>query len=392
MEGLYDPTDPETQRNPFPIYRRLRDEHPLHHVASRDFWVLSRFEDVFAAARDTETFSSEQGLTFEPDEIAKLGLAPTIVMMDPPKQTAFRRLVSAGFTPRRVAALEKPIREFVVERVERIRAAGEADLIAELAGPLPTFVVAHFLGVPTHDRDRFDDWSSAIVQASALGSVLGTASDAVADLYRYFTGLIAERAERPGQDMISVLLRSEVEGERLTVPDVLGFCFVMIAGGNDTTTGLLGGAAALLTANPAQRRRLIDEPERIRDAVVEFLRLTSPVQGLSRTTTRDVKFHGRTVPAGKKIHLLYGSANRDPREFGPTAEELDVTRRIPRHVAFGSGAHFCMGSVVARMQARIALEELLRRMPDFVVDEAGGRYAPGPFVRRFESLPIRATA
>lgn len=391
-DELYDPLDPETQRNPFPIYQRLRDEDPVHHVASRNFWALSRFEDVYAAARDTETFSSAQGLTFEEDEIAKLGLAPTIVMMDPPRQIALRRLVSRGFTPRRVAELEGPIREFVVERVERMRAAGEADLIRELAGPLPTFVVACFLGVPVEDRPRFDAWSHAIVHANALGNVLTSAADAVADLYRYFGGLIKERRVRPQDDMISALLASDVDGEQLTDAEILGFCFVMIAGGNDTTTGLVGGAAALLTECHDQRQRLIEDPQRIQNAVEEFLRLTSPVQGLSRTTTREVTLRGRTLPAGRKVHLLYGSANRDPREFGPTAERLDITRKIARHLAFSSGPHFCMGAAVARLQGRVAIEELLARMPDFAVDEAAGRYAPGPFVRRFEYLPIQTRA
>jgi cytochrome P450 len=388
-EELYDPLDPETQRNPFPVYQRLRDEDPVHLVVSRGFWALSRFEDVYAAARDTETFSSAQGLTFEEDEIARLGLAPTIVMMDPPRQTALRRLVSRGFTPRRVAELEAPIREFVVERVERMRAAGEADFIRELAGPLPTFVVAHFLGVPAEDRPRFDEWSNAIVQANALGSVLTSAADAVADLYRYFGGLIEERRARPQDDMISVLIASDLDGEQLTDAEILGFCFVMIAGGNDTTTGLVGGAAALLTQRRDQRQLLIEAPERIRTAVEEFLRLPSPVHGLSRTTTREVTLRGR---AGRKVHLLYGSANRDPREFGPTAEQLDVTRKVARHVAFGSGPHFCMGAAVARLQGRVAIEELLTRMPEFAVDAAAGRYAPGPFVRRFEVLPIQARA
>lgn len=387
---LYDPFDPATQDDPFAVYRRLRDEDPVHCVTSRGFWVLSRFENVNAAARDTQTFSSAQGLTFEEDEIARLGLAPTIVMMDPPRQTALRALVSRGFTPRRIASLEPPIRRFVVERVERMREAGDSDFIVELAGPLPTLVVAHFLGVPVEDHGRFDGWSNAIVQANARGSVLGHAKDAVADLYRYFAGLIETRRRQPRDDMISILLEAEVGGECLSVAEILGFCFVMIAGGNDTTTGLLGGAAALLTRYRDQRRILLDEPARIIGAIEEFLRLTSPVQGLSRTTTRDVELHGRSIPAGRKVHLLYGSANRDPREFGPRSEELDVTRRIARHLAFGSGPHFCMGAAVARLQGRIALEELLARMPDFSVDEAAGRYAPGPFVRRFEQLRIHA--
>ncbi len=369
MELLYDPVAPATMRSPFSIYRRLRDEAPVHYVEERGFWVLSRFED---------------------DEIAKLGLAPTIVMMDPPRQRVLRALVSRGFTPRRVADLEAPIRAFVVERLGRLLAAGEGDLIGALAGPLPTFAVAYFLGVPEDDRDRFDGWSHAIVEANAQGSVIHHAAAAIGDLYRYFTQIIEARERDPRDDMISVLIGSEVDGERLSVQEILGFCFVMIAGGNDTTTGLIGGAAELLTERRDQRQLLMADPSRIAPALDEFLRLTSPVQGLCRTTTREVKVRDSVIPEGRKVHLLYAAANRDVREFGPTADELDVLRTVRRHLAFSSGPHFCLGSHVARLQAQIVLEELLTRMPEFVVDADAGRYAPGAFVRRFEYLPIRA--
>ncbi len=385
---LYDPFDPATQRDPFPIYRRLRDEDPVHFVADRGFWVLSRFEDVFRAVRDPETFSSAQGLTFEENEIVKLGLAPNIVMMDPPRQTIFRRLVSAAFTPRQVTNLEPVVRAFVRARIERMALAGEADFIAELAGPLPTLVVGTYLGVPEADQPRFDSWSNAIVQANAAGSVF-EAGAAIADLYRYFAGLIEYRRTHPADDMLSTLLAAEVDGERLTTDEILGFCFVMIAGGNDTTTGLLGGAAVLLTDHPDQRARLLADRRLIGDAVEEFLRLTSPVQGLCRTTTRDVTIHATTIPAGRKVHLLYAAANRDPREFGSNAEELDVTRQINRSLTFGHGPHYCLGAAAARLQGRVTLEELLLQFPDFAADYEHARYAPGPFVRRFESLPIR---
>ncbi len=385
---LYDPFDPATQRDPFPIYRRLRDEDPVHFVAGRGFWVLSRFDDVFRAVRDPETFSSAQGLTFEENEIVKLGLAPNIVMMDPPRQTIFRRLVSAAFTPRQVTNLEPVVRAFVRDRIGRIAEAGEADFIAELAGPLPTLVVGTYLGVPEADQARFDSWSNAIVQANAAGSVFD-ASAAIADLYRYFAELIEYRRAHPADDMLSTLLAGEVDGERLTTDEILGFCFVMIAGGNDTTTGLLGGAAVLLTDHPGERARLLADRRLIGDAVEELLRLTSPVQGLCRTTTRDVTIHATTIPAGRKVHLLYGAANRDPREFGSNAEELDVTRQITRILTFGHGPHYCLGAAAARLQGRVALEELLLRFPDFAADRERARYAPGPFVRRFESLPIR---
>jgi cytochrome P450 family 130 len=382
----YDPRDPDTQRDPYPMYQRLREEDPVH-LTSFGFWVLSRFEDVFQAALDTTTFSSAQGLTFEDDEIASLGLKPTLVMMDRPRHTTFRRLISRGFTPRRVAELEPVLRAFVESRVAMLAEAGEADFVEVLAGPLPTLVVATYLGVPEGDRAQFGSWSNAIVQANAT-SLVSDAVEAVTGLYAYFTELIDFRRQHPGDDMLSDLVEARVDGHPLDVDEILGYCFVMIAGGNDTATGLLGGSAVELTEHPAQRAALLRDPGLLPAALEELLRMTSPVQGLSRTATRDVTLHGETIQAGKKVHLLYGSANRDRREFGPNADELDVTRSFRRMLTFGNGPHHCIGAAAARLQARIVLEELLRVVPDFAVDGSRGRLAPGPFVRRYESLPM----
>jgi len=386
---VYDPVDPDLWRDPYPVYRRLRDENPLHYVPDRRFWVLSRFEDVFAAVNDSTTFSSARGLTFEEDEIVKLGLAPTLVMMDRPAHTAYRRLVNLLFTPRRVAELEPAVRAFVRGAVGRLADAGGGDLVAELAGPLPALVVAHYLGVPETDRGRFGRWSSAIVSANASGNVL-SAKEALGELYGYFTDLLAVRRRSPGDDMLSVLARSEIDGRPLEVDEVLGFCFVMIAGGNDTASGLISGAAAALTEHRGQRRRLVDDPGLVPGAVEELLRYVSPVQGLSRTTTRGVHLHGVSVPSGAKVHLLFGSANRDEREFGPDAARLDVGRRARRMLAFSGGPHHCLGAAAARLQGRVVVEELLASIPEFEADLTGGRYAPGPFTRRFERLPIAA--
>jgi cytochrome P450 family 130 len=384
---VYDPLDAETQRDPYPVYRRLREEDPVHR-APLGFWALSRFEDIFQATLDAATFSSAEGLTFGENEIVTLGLKPTLVMMDRPEHTTFRRLISRGFTPRKVAELEPALRAFVRTRVEMLAESGEADFIETLAGPLPTLVVAMYLGVPENDRARFDTWSNAIVQANATGNTVRDAGDAVAGLYGYFTDLIEWRRRHRGDDMLSDLVEAEVDGVPLALDEILGYCFVMIAGGNDTASGLLSGSVVALTEHPDQRRLLLDDPGLIPGAVEELLRMTTPVQGLSRTTTREVELHGRRIAAGSKVHLLYGSGNRDPREFGPTADDLDVTRRFRRMLTFGNGPHHCIGAVAARLQARVALEELLRVVPAFEVDPSRGRFAPGPFVRRYESLPI----
>lgn len=383
---LYQPFGRDTWRDPFTVYRRLRDEDPVH-KSPHGFWVLTRFQHVLDAVKDTATFSSASGLTFQ-NEREALHIPPTIVMMDPPDHTRYRRLVDRGFTPRRTTELEPELRRVVIERIEKLKNAGGGDFVAAVARPIPSWVVAHYLGVPEEDRHRFEDWTQAFVQANAMGHGAGI-GEALADLVGYFSELVERRRREPGDDVISVLLRADEEGSGIGLEGILGYAFVMIAGGNDTTTGLLAGAAELLTKNPAQKRRLLADPSLIPNAVEEFLRLTTPVQGLCRVATRNVTIDGGpTIEADERVLLCYAAANRDPREFGPHAEELDVGRHIVRHLAFSIGAHFCLGAAAARLQGRIVLEELLARCPDFAVDAEGGVFADGAFTRRYETLPI----
>ena len=393
-QPIFELREAESWRDPFPMYRALRDHDPLHHVEQGDYWVLSRFRDVFDAAIDFETFSSAEGLTHQYGEREALGVenAP-IVMLDPPEHTELRKLVSSGFTPRRVSDIEGDVRAFVRERIERIRGLADCDIVKELIGPLPSFVVAHYLGVPQSDRALFDRWTDAIVAANAAGDLAG-AGAAVVELYEYFSGLIELRRTEPGDDMVSALVAARIGEEKedeVPLIKILGFAFTMITGGNDTTTGLLGGALDLLTRYPDQRRLLIDDPSRIPAAVEEYLRYLSPVQGLARTVTRDVEMHGKVIPCGKKVMLLYGSANHDDREFGSSAGQCDVTRRFRHMLSFSYGPHHCIGAAAARLQARVTLEELLKLCPDFVADGEKGRYATGHFVRRHEELPFRTT-
>jgi cytochrome P450 len=397
--------DADTWPNPWPMYAALRDHDPVHHVVpadnpDRDYWVLSRHSDVWEAARDNETFSSAQGLTVNYGELEIIGLQdnPPFVMQDPPVHTEFRKLVSRGFTPRQVRAVEPAVREFVVERIERLRANGGGDIVAELFKPLPSMVVAHYLGVPEADRTQFDRWTEAIVAANTTseGITGATASvgDAVGSMMGYFSELIERRRREPGDDTISHLVAAGVgaDGDIQGTLSVLAFTFTMVTGGNDTTTGMLGGSVQLMHQRPDQRRLLVDDPDLISDAVDEFLRLTSPVQGLARTATRDVTIGDTTIPAGRRVLLLYGSANRDEREYGPDAAELDVRRRPRNIMTFSHGAHFCLGAAAARMQSRIALTELLARCPDFEVDESGIVWAGGSYVRRPLSVPLRVTS
>jgi len=371
------------------MYAALRAHDPVHHVVDGDYWVLSRFDDVFAASRDHTTFSSAQGLTFNYGDMAQAGLEAVrpIVMLDPPEHTGFRRLVGRGFTPRQVDEIEPDVRDFVVSRIERLREQGSGDVVVDLFKPLPSMVVAHYLGVPKADRVRFDGWTEAIVAATAAGDPLG-APKAVGELFAYFTDLIELRRSDPGEDTISQLVGTGADDA--SVLQTLGFAFTMVTGGNDTTTGLLGGAAELLTARPDQRQLLIDDPSMIRAAVEELLRLTTPVQGLARTTTSAVEIGGKTIPTDRKVMLLFAAANRDADRFGADAETLDVARDPHPILSFGYGAHHCLGAAAARLQARVTLEELLARCPRFRVDADRGWFAPGHFVRRYQSLPFDA--
>ncbi len=392
LTANFEPRGGEAWRNPYPMYKALRDHDPLHHVADNgqgeDFWVLSRFDDVSAAASDPETYSSASGLSMSYGEKERIGLESPIVMMDPPEHTALRKLAIQMFAPAQVRKLEAMIREFIVERVERLRESGKGDIMEVLFKPLPSMVVAHFLGVPLEDRELFDRWTDAIVAANAGGDVR-QARDAVTEMNMYFAGLVQKRMQSPGDDFVSALVHGRMpDGERVSMPRLLGTCFTLVTGGNDTTSGLLGVACELLTRHPQQRALLLEDDKRIKKGLEEFLRLASPVQGLCRTVTRDVEIHGRTIREGRKVLLLYASANRDEREFGDDAGELDVTRKFKRHLSFSVGPHSCMGSAAARLQSQIAIEELLSRCPNFSVDFEAGAFAPGPYVRRYESLPF----
>lgn len=392
----------DTWPNPWPMYRALRDHDPVHRVVppkhpEDDYYVLSRHADVWAAARDHETFSSAQGLTVNYGDLEMIGLQdnPPFVMQDPPVHTEFRKLVSRGFTPRQVEAAEPKVREFVVERIEGLRSNGGGDIVTELFKPLPSMVVAHYLGVPEEDWVQFDGWTQAIVAANTaeggVGAALETVGDAVGSMMAYFTGLVQRRRTDPEDDTISHLVAAGVgaDGDISGTLSILAFTFTMVTGGNDTVTGMLGGSMPLLDQRPDQRELLVANPDRIPDAVEELLRLTSPVQGLARTVTHDVTIGETTIPAGRRVLLLYGSANRDERQYGPDAAELDVNR-CPRNIlTFSHGAHHCLGAAAARMQSRVALTELLSRCPEFEVDEPGIEWAGGSYVRRPLSVPIR---
>ena len=394
-DPIYDPFSPALIADPYPFYERLREEHPVYYNERMDFYVLSRYDDIYRALRKPQIFSSAQGLTPVKDEIAQLGLPPTFIMMDPPDHTRLRRLITKAFTPDTVKALDPTIREFVVGRVEAMKAKASdgvaVDLIEEIASPLPTMVVADILGVPPEDREKFDPWSDAITSASADFTLdVQNAVDAVQGLVTYFGAMCQARRANPTGDMITKLTQAEIDGDTLTDWDILGFCFVMIAGGNDTTSNFIGNSTEQLDKYPDQRREMIENPACIPNATEELLRIESVVQGLSRTTTQEVEYYGTTIPAGSKVHNLYASGNRDPRHWGDNADELDIHREVDKHLSFAQGPHFCIGAHVARLMIRIYFEEMGARIGEsYEVDWDNAERRKSGFTRGYTKLPIR---
>ena len=385
----YDPFDPLVQDDPYPTYRRLRDHAPVYRCEHRKTWVLSRYDDVEAALLDPVTFSSAQGIfpTRKPGAAAQM-LFPMMIMMDAPRHTQMRTLVGRVFTPRRIAALEDGVRTMTRELVDGASTRRSCDLTAQLAGPLPAMVIADLLGVPREDRDEFRRWSSTLVQSDPeQRESIRPGMEAAAALYGYLETFVADRRRAPREDLISALVHAQVDGQGLNDEELLGFCFLLLVAGHETTTNLLGNAAVVLAQHPDARTRLAADSSLIPAALEELLRYDSPVQGLARTLTRDVELHGQHLPAGDTVLVLFGAANRDDRAF-PDPDTFDIDRRPERQVAFGRGIHFCLGASLARLEARVVLEELLRRIPDWDIDLANAsRVRSGP-LRGYTSLPI----
>jgi hypothetical protein len=264
---VYDPEDEATQRDPYPAYRRLRDECPVYHQPRLGFWALSRFEDVHDAVLDHDRFCSRQGLTWDPRAAEQAGVLPMMVTTDPPRHTRLRQLINRGFTPRHVARLEPAVRALVAGGVDRLRAAGGGDLVSDLAAPLPAAVIGLLLGVPAGDRARFHGWATAVVTGTSGAAFHADHHRAVRELYAYFGALVGQRRRDPADDLLGTLVGAEVDGARLTDEDVLGFCFNIVAGGIETTTNLVASGMVLLEEHPAAARRLAAEPSRIPAAV-----------------------------------------------------------------------------------------------------------------------------
>lgn len=385
----YDPFDATIIDDPYPVYRALRDEEPLYHAAQSDTWVLSRHADVQTALLDPASYSSVDGVFPKPPGSNFVqSLLPMMVLMDPPRHNQLRALVSRAFTPRRIAALNDGIEQLAQDLFGRLDGgAGSADFMADFAAVLPAMVIADLLGIPREDRDEFRKWSTVLVEADPTRGQTADALSAMALMYNYFTDFLADRRRSPREDLMSALVSAEIDGVRLTDEELLGFCALLLLAGTETTTNLLGNTAVVLAQHPDSRRRLAGDPTLIGPAIEEMLRYDSPVQGLCRILTRDITLHDTTMSAGESVLLLFGSANRDERVF-PDPDVFDIDRKPEHQVAFGKGIHFCLGAALARMEARIALTALLKRMPNWDVDlDSARRLRSGP-IRGYASLPI----
>jgi cytochrome P450 len=375
----YDPLSDAFRRDRESVYRRLRDEAPVYLDPAGRFAALSRFEDVRAAAVDWTTFSA---VTAE----AKI-LRPIINDMDPPLHSNRRANLSRAFTPKRVADLEPRLRKIARSLVEPFVSRGTCDLVAEFAALFPSQVIGELIGIPD---ELLAECRSITDSVMRIEGPEGNASP-VERADTIFGALVAERRQSPGADLVSALLAVGGHGgEPLSDDEILGFCYLLLVGGNDTTTNLIGNGMYLLARHREQRAALVGEPALIPQAVEEMLRREPPTQTSARQTTRDVALHGVTIPADSRVLLMWGAANLDEREF-PDPETFDIRRSPERHLSLGHGAHFCMGAALARLEARVAFEELLASLPEFEIVTEPERIRSA-WAWGFESLRIRFDA
>lgn len=387
MDLEYDPYSYELDVDPYPLYRRMQDEAPVYRNERLDFYALTRFQDCLDALLDWQTYSSAQGTVLELMGHAELA-GSLIIFMDPPKQTRYRNLVSKAFTPARIRALEGRIREIAVRYLDALVGRPRFDAVREFTAKLPMDVISSMLGIPPEDRDTVRGWSNEVLHRDA-GNPMPTRRgiEAMGRMQAYFADQLAARRRRPTDDMIGVLLQAEIEGERLSDAEIIGFFNLLATAGNETVTKLLATAFYWLDRFPDQRRALLEDRSLVPNAVEELLRFDPPSQYQGRVLRRDVTLHGVTMPEGARVLIVNGASGRDPRRF-PDPGRLDVRREIDLHLGFGYGRHICLGASLARLESRVALEEFLRRFPDYSVPADGIERIHSSNVRGFGGLVI----
>jgi cholest-4-en-3-one 26-monooxygenase len=356
------------------------------------FWVVTKYDDVAAVSKDARTFCSSRGTNIFQVTEEQLGQLQSFMLnMDPPAHSKYRRLVSQGFTPRQIARLETHVRELTARIVDAVAAKGECDFVTEIAAELPLQVIAEFLGVPQEDRHKVFDWSNRLIgfDDPEFQASQDDGRQAAMEMYMYANQLATERRQQPRDDLVSMLMHGEVDGERLTEMEFDTFFLLLAVAGNETTRNLISGGMLALIEHPDQRDRLLADPTLLPTAVEEMLRWVSPVMHFRRTATRDTELHGQKIAAGDKVVVFYPSANRDEDVF-PRADHFDVGRTPNEHLAFGIGEHFCLGSNLARLEIRLMFEELLTRLPDIQLAGPVHRLRSN-FINGIKRMPVRFT-
>lgn len=383
-EMYWDPFDPALRKDPYPLWKRLRDEQPLYHNDRYDFWVLSRYADVEAAHKDHQTFSSAHNTTIEmmtPEPNVDTGM---FIGLDPPTHTRYRGLVSRAFTPRRVAGIADDIRSIATELLDRHVGSGRFDYVQDFAAIFPPTVISTLLGVPPSDRDWLRHQVDLIFHIEpGVGMMNDVSRRAGLEVRDYILAQVEERRSSPREDLFTVL--AEADFPRRDIPAEFGT--MLFAAGSETVARLLGWAVAVLERRPDQRAELRVDPTLIPNAVEELLRYEAPSPVQARWTTAPVELHGRTIPKDSKVVLLTGSAGRDERKY-PEPDRFDIHRSFDHHVSLGLGIHFCLGAALARMEGRIGIEETLARFPEYEVDHDAASLLYTSTVRGYDELPI----
>ena len=386
----YDPYDLEINRDPYPTFRRMREEAPLYYNEQHDFYAVSRHEDVAAGLANRATFLSSRGNVLE---LIKSGIEmpPGLVIYeDAPTHAIHRKLVSKMFTPKVVASLEPKIRAFSAACLDPLVGTNRFDLISEFAAQMPMRVIGMLLGIPEGDQEQIRDRSDANLRV-APGKAMKFKGDQIVR-GGVFADYLDWRVDNPSDDIMSELLHTEFVDEtgtlrRLTRGEILAYIQVVAGAGNETTTRLIGWTAKVLAEHPDQRRQLVEDRSLIPNAVEEILRYETPAPHIGRYVAHDVTFHDQTVPAGSAMLFVAGAANRDDRVY-PEPDRFDIHRKIPSLLTFGVGAHFCLGAALTRLEGRIALDELLTRFPEWDVDLEAASLSPTSTVRGWEQLPV----
>ena len=390
VDLYYDPFDFDIDDNPYPVWRRLREEAPLYYNEKHDFYALSRYDDVSRELPNFQTYRSGRGTTMD---IIKSGLEvpPGVILFeDPPLHDLHRRLLSRVFTPRRMEAIEPLTRQFCERALDPLVGSGGFDFIGDLGALIPMRTIGYLLGIPEQGQEAIRDKTDHAISLKDGDSSYVVAEDAFEQAYQLFSDYIDWRAEHPSDDLMTQLLNAEIEDDgvvrQLTRTEVLTYTSMIAGAGNETTTRLIGFIGQLLADHPDQRREIVADPSLIPGAIEEVLRYEAPSPVQARYVAHETECRGEKIAEGSIMLLLNGSANRDESRF-PRGESFDI-HRGGGHLSFGQGLHFCMGSALARMQARVALEEVVKRWPDWEVDYPNASKAHTASVRGWGTLPV----